>query len=101
MKHGINIRDVSNILARIKHNGYTWIYEALNLCSAMTSLSRVVALVTGAASGLGRATAARIARHGGRVVICDVQKDEGEQASSELGDGCIYISTDVRATWWT
>ena len=39
-----------------------------------------VALVTGAASGFGRATAVRLAREGARIVIADL--DEGQFVSS-------------------
>lgn len=63
----------------------------------MTSLSRVVALVTGAASGLGRATAARIINQGGRVLLADVHKDQGEETCNHLGDRCQFIATDVSA----
>ena len=63
----------------------------------MSSLSRVVALVTGAASGLGRATAARIIQQGGRVVLCDVQAQKGLETSSQFGDRCEFIQADVSA----
>jgi 3-hydroxyacyl-CoA dehydrogenase/3-hydroxy-2-methylbutyryl-CoA dehydrogenase len=54
-----------------------------------------VALVTGAASGLGRATAARIIQQGGRVVLCDVQTEKGLDTSREFGDRCEFVQTDV------
>ncbi|MCC8116636.1 MAG: SDR family NAD(P)-dependent oxidoreductase, partial [Planctomycetes bacterium] len=34
-----------------------------------------VAVVTGAAKGMGRATALRMAREGGRVLVTDIDKD--------------------------
>jgi NAD(P)-dependent dehydrogenase (short-subunit alcohol dehydrogenase family) len=46
------------------------------------------ALVTGAASGIGAAVAARLASQGARVALVDV-------APSEPADGCIAIQADV------
>lgn len=47
-----------------------------------------VALVTGGASGIGKATAERIAREGGSVVIADLQDDAGAEVVEQIeGDG--------------
>ena len=46
-----------------------------------------VALVTGAASGIGRATTELLAAMGARVVACDVDREAGEAVVAELGDG--------------
>jgi len=43
------------------------------------------AIVTGAASGLGEATARALAAHGVRVAIFDLQKDKGERVAGEIG----------------
>ena len=43
-----------------------------------------VAVITGGASGIGRATAERLGRAGATVVLADVQKATGQQAVSEL-----------------
>jgi NAD(P)-dependent dehydrogenase (short-subunit alcohol dehydrogenase family) len=57
-----------------------------------------VAIVTGAASGIGRASARLFAREGARVVVADVDTDGGE-ATVELirGDGgdAAFVATDV------
>lgn len=57
-----------------------------------------VALVTGAASGIGRATALAFARAGAKVVIADVQVEAGEEtaalARAENTDA-IFVRTDV------
>jgi NAD(P)-dependent dehydrogenase (short-subunit alcohol dehydrogenase family) len=43
-----------------------------------------VALVTGAASGIGRATAAALAREGAAVLIADLQREQGEAAAEAI-----------------
>jgi 3(or 17)beta-hydroxysteroid dehydrogenase len=49
----------------------------------MGQLAQKVALVTGGASGIGKAIAQRLAADGARVVITDVQRDLGERAAAE------------------
>ncbi|MFD5600379.1 SDR family NAD(P)-dependent oxidoreductase [Leucobacter sp. NPDC058333] len=43
-------------------------------------------IVTGAASGIGKATASRIAREGGRVIACDIAAEKLEAMRAELPD---------------
>ncbi len=65
----------------------------------MKKLEGRVAVVTGAASGVGRAMAARFAAEGMRVVLSDVEKQPLEQAASELaaaGHAAIGVPCDVR-----
>jgi len=50
-------------------------------------------IVTGAASGIGRATASRIAREGGRVVAVDVSADRLAEFKNSLSDGEIVTVT--------
>lgn len=65
---------------------------------AIGYLDGKVALITGGASGIGRATAARFAREGACVVVADVLEDPGEQVVhhiQESGGEAIYINCDV------
>jgi 2-hydroxycyclohexanecarboxyl-CoA dehydrogenase len=52
-----------------------------------------VALVTGAAQGIGRAIAAALAEDGRRVVVADLQADAAEQTAADLGG--IAVTLDV------
>ncbi len=54
-----------------------------------------VAIVTGAANGIGRATAACLVAEGAQVVIADVDVPGGEQLASELGAHAEFKRTDV------
>jgi len=58
-------------------------------------LKGVVGLVTGGASGLGRATVERLVRNGASVMICDLPISQGEKLSAELGPNCVFSPTDV------
>jgi NAD(P)-dependent dehydrogenase (short-subunit alcohol dehydrogenase family) len=61
-----------------------------------------VALVTGAAQGIGAATAARLAVEGARVVLADVADEAGRRAAEEAGEHAEYVHCDVsRAADWT
>src|SRR4029453_10781319 len=57
-----------------------------------------VALVTGGASGIGRATALTFAREGAKLVVADMNEDGGQQTVhmiTEQGGEAIFIKTDV------
>jgi 3-oxoacyl-[acyl-carrier protein] reductase len=45
-----------------------------------------VAVITGSARGIGRATAELLASQGARVVIADLDRDEAEKTAAEIGD---------------
>lgn len=61
-------------------------------------LERKVAAVTGAASGIGRASAERFAAEGARVVVADLDADEAEKAArtiTENGGEATHVRCDV------
>ena len=57
-----------------------------------------VAIITGAASGIGKATAKLFAEHGAKVVVADIDKDGGSQTVTQIQNGgneAIFVETDV------
>jgi len=63
------------------------------------SLSRLVAVVTGAASGLGRATATRLASNGASVLLLDLPSSSGHDLAKELQEKhkcrAVFAPADV------
>lgn len=61
-------------------------------------LANKVALITGAASGIGRESALLFAREGARVVVADVNDEAGAQTVAEIeeaGGAAAYVHADV------
>lgn len=54
-----------------------------------------MALVTGGASGLGRATVERFARAGSKVLLGDLSTSEGGKVAKEIGDNVVFVPLDV------
>ena len=57
-----------------------------------------VAIVTGAASGIGKATAILFAEHGAKIVVADIDEDGANQTVAiirDTGSEVIYVQTDV------
>jgi NAD(P)-dependent dehydrogenase (short-subunit alcohol dehydrogenase family) len=60
-------------------------------------LSGQVAIITGGAGGLGRATVQRFVEEGARVVVADIDVEQGEALAAELGETVVFRRTDVAA----
>jgi len=58
-------------------------------------LNGKVAIVTGAASGIGRGVAKFLAEKGAVIAICDVDRQKGESAAASLGARGVFIACDV------
>lgn len=57
-----------------------------------------VAIITGAASGIGKATAKLFAEHGAKVVVADIDENGGNRTVTDIqdaGNEAIFILTDV------
>jgi NAD(P)-dependent dehydrogenase (short-subunit alcohol dehydrogenase family) len=63
-----------------------------------TRLAGRSAIVTGAASGIGRASAARLAADGARVVLADIDEDRVQEAADSIrsaGGECLSVRANV------
>jgi NAD(P)-dependent dehydrogenase (short-subunit alcohol dehydrogenase family) len=64
----------------------------------MKRFENKVCLVTGAASGIGRATALSFGKEGAKVVLADINEDEGEAVAQEIrnqGSEAIFIQCNI------
>ena len=61
----------------------------------MAVLDDKVAIVTGSARGIGRATAELLAEHGAQVLINDLDRDVAEQTASEISGDTLVFAGDL------
>jgi len=57
----------------------------------------LVSLVTGAASGLGKATVERLVKDGHKVIMCDLPTSQGLSLAESIGSSTNFVPTDVRS----
>lgn len=60
----------------------------------MKLLDQKVAIVTGGASGIGRACVELFVKEGAKVVITDLNENEGEKLADDLGENTFFIKAD-------
>jgi 3alpha(or 20beta)-hydroxysteroid dehydrogenase len=63
--------------------------------SVLDRLSGKVALVTGAAQGIGEAIARKFVEHGATVIIADIQHERGQQVVASIGGSASFEPLDV------
>src|ERR1700730_15000373 len=58
-------------------------------------IKEAVALIAGGGGGFGAATARQLHAAGARVVVSDLDEAKGKAVADELGDGALFVRTDV------
>lgn len=61
----------------------------------MGRLAGKIALITGAAQGMGEAHARRFVREGAKVILTDLNEEGGQALAAELGANALFVKQDV------
>lgn len=61
----------------------------------MGKLDGKVAIITGAAQGMGESHARRFVAEGAKVVLTDINTERGQLIAKELGDNALFVQHDV------
>ncbi|MBX0314625.1 glucose 1-dehydrogenase [Planococcus glaciei] len=67
----------------------------------MARLEGKVAIITGAAQGMGAAHAQKFIKEGAKVVLTDLNEEKGQALAAELGENALFIKQNVtsEADW--
>ena len=58
-------------------------------------MDKRIAIVTGAAKGIGKAISKRMVAEGYQTILVDIDTENGKELSEELGESATYISCDI------
>ncbi|MFC6253360.1 SDR family NAD(P)-dependent oxidoreductase [Secundilactobacillus hailunensis] len=61
----------------------------------MADMSNITALITGAASGMGKASAKKFIKNGAKVILTDLNEKAGKEVQAELGANSLFLKQDV------
>ncbi|EPS73733.1 hypothetical protein M569_01021, partial [Genlisea aurea] len=54
-----------------------------------------IAIITGAATGIGKATAEKFIENGAKVIVADIDRDRGRATARDLGSSASFVPCDV------
>ncbi|MGN8845317.1 glucose 1-dehydrogenase [Niallia sp. HCP3S3_B10] len=67
----------------------------------MSRLEGKIAIITGAAQGMGASHARRFIKEGAKVILTDLNEEKGQALAMELGENALFIKQDVtKAEEW-
>jgi 3alpha(or 20beta)-hydroxysteroid dehydrogenase len=68
----------------------------------MNRMAGKIALITGAARGMGASHARRFVEEGAKVILTDINQEQGQTLAKELGQDAMFVRHDVAsAAEWT